>query len=451
MRKKYEPQTSIFDFLNIVDHSIAKELNAISNRFAMHPEFIDWVYEDIKDVETINPETGRPGMTAESVLRCAFLKSYTKLPYRDLEFYLKDSCSFKAFARLYDLDPDFTTLQRNIAAVNDATIEKMNRVILLDARDESHEKGRMIRTDSTTSQTNIHKPTDSSLLWDCIRVLTRLLNQLKDDKGKRLVPFIDHTRVGKKLAYQIQFASRKKKRLPKYKQLLKHTQNTMRYVINAITHFEVDTQDILKQWAKEAHYYVKLTSQVVSQTKRRVIKEETVPVAEKIVSIFETHTDVIVKGRRDVVFGHKINLTTGKSGLILDMTIEKGNPADSVRVIPMIKRQIEIYGRSPRQASFDGCYASQNNVTDGKKLGVKDVVFHKKRGIAIDSMAKSTWVYKKLRAFRAGIEGNISTLKSRYGFNRVNWKGLPRFKTYLWGSVFAYNLVTLARMELQNE
>ena len=126
---------------------------------------------------------------------------------------------------------------------------------------------------------------------------------------------------------------------------------------------------------------------VIDQTTRRAIHGEQVLAEEKLLSLFETHTDVIVKGERDVVFGHKMCLTSGASSLILDCLVDEGNPADSTLVRPLLERQIDIYGKPPRQASFDGGFASKENLRAAKEeLGVQDVAFHKKCGLAI-----ATW------------------------------------------------------------
>src|SRR5438067_449475 len=164
------------------------------------------------------------------------------------------------------------------------------------------------------------------------------------------------------------------------------------------------------------------------------------------VSLFEPHADIIVKGARDVQYGHKLNLATGQSGLILDIVVETGNPADAERFLPMIERQIARCG-VPRQVAADGGYASQANLTAAKARGVNDVAFHKKRGLAVEDMVKSRWVYRKLRNFRAGIEAGISCLKRAYGLARCTWRGLDHFKTYIWSAVVAHNLVLLARLK----
>ena len=170
------------------------------------------------------------------------------------------------------------------------------------------------------------------------------------------------------------------------------------------------------------------------------------PVRDKLVSLFEPHADIIIKGSRDVDYGHKLNLTTGKSGLILDLVIEAGNPADRERLLPMLERHIALYGKAPRQAAADGGYASRDNLAQAKACGVRDMAFHKKSGLRIEDMVKSRWVYRKLRNFRAGIEADISCLKRAYGLARCTWRGLAHFKAYVWSSAVAYNLALLARL-----
>ena len=175
------------------------------------------------------------------------------------------------------------------------------------------------------------------------------------------------------------------------------------------------------------------------------IAGETVPAAEKIFSIFEPHTDIIIKDRRDEFYGHKICLTGGGSNLILDCLITDGNPADSTLTQTMLERQREIYGRYPLKAALDGGFASKNNLKDAKTSGVKDVCFAKKRGLEVADMCRSEYVYNRLRRFRAGIESGISWLKRSFGLWRCTWRGLRSFKSYVWCSIVAANLLTLSR------
>ena len=182
-----------------------------------------------------------------------------------------------------------------------------------------------------------------------------------------------------------------------------------------------------------------MIERVIAQSERRVLAGQAVAASDKLVSLFEPHADIIRKGR-EVAYGHKLNLTTGPSGLILDLVIEAGNPADSERLLPMLERHGALYGQPPRQAAADGSYASRDNLRQAKACGVRDMAFHKKGGLAIEDMVKSRWVYRKLRNFRAGIEADISCLKRAYGLARCTWRGLDHFRAYVWSSVVVYNL-----------
>ena len=162
------------------------------------------------------------------------------------------------------------------------------------------------------------------------------------------------------------------------------------------------TETAVARWRAEVDHYLPLIARIIAQSQRRVLDGEAVPAGEKLVSLFEPHADIIVKGGRQVQYGHKLNLATGKSGLILDVVIEAGNPADAERFLPMLDRHIARAGAPPRQTAADGAYASRANLTAAKTRGVADVAFHKKCGIAVADMVKSPWVYRRLRNFRAG-------------------------------------------------
>jgi transposase, IS5 family len=188
-----------------------------------------------------------------------------------------------------------------------------------------------------------------------------------------------------------------------------------------------------------------LAVQVIDQTERRVFLGESVESSKKVVSVFEEHTDIIAKGNRETIFGHKITLTVGKSNLILDCVVEDGNPADSTKTIPMIERQKEIFGEVPKEACFDGAYASKANLKALKEMGVEEVAFNKKRGLKVAEMTSSPKTYERLRRFRAGVEGVISFLKRSVGLSRCTAKGKAGFDRYIWSSVFSANLLTLSR------
>jgi transposase, IS5 family len=258
----------------------------------------------------------------------------------------------------------------------------------------------------------------------------------------------NHRRAAKKRAQAIKYARNRESRSQSYRELIKLTRATLAYADQAATLVgqALDPRAVAL-WQAEFRYYRPLIERVIAQTERRVIHGEAVPASEKIVSLFEPHADIIVKGGREVQYGHKLNLTTGRSGLILDLVIEAGNPADSERFLPMLERHIAFYGEAPRQTAADGGFASRRNLGQAKALGVRDAAFHKKAGLRIEDMVKSNWVYRKLRNFRAGIESDISCLKRAYGLARCLWRGLDHFRAYVWSSAVAYNLALFARLK----
>src|SRR6201994_2352753 len=385
MRQERTIQATIFEVF--AQHEIGCELKAMSQWLDGQHQLTSLVAGDLRRQGV--RETGRHGLPAESVLRCALLKQQRQLSYEELAFHLEDSASFRAFARLpLRWSPKKSVLHQTIAAIRAETWEAINQALLASTKQDRLESGATVRLDSTVTAALMHEPSDSTLLSDAVRVMTRLLQRGEALPGAPAGP----GRPGSPLT------------LP-------------------------------------------LSARFIAQPRRRVLDGEIVPASEKLVSLFEPHADIIVKGGRQVQYGHKLNLATGKSGLILDVIIETGNPADAERFVPMLDRHIARTGAPPRQTAADGGYASRANLAAAKARGVADVAFHKKCGIAITEMVKSPWVYRRLRNFRAGIEAAISCFKRAYGATRCTWRGLDHFKAYIWSAVVAHNLVLFARLK----
>jgi len=451
MRRKLNRQTNLFTSAS--SNPISRELEQISQILDANPGLLDLVYQDL--VRAKRHDTGREGLTAEQVLRCCILKQYRQLSYEELAFHLDDSSAFRTFSRLeMGQYPCKSILQENIKSLAEETWEAIHSQIIGYAQEEKIETGRKIRIDSTAIETDIHHPTDSTLLCDGIRVITRWLAAGKQLSPPPVYHFSDHTRAAKKRLMVILNTQKEKVRLAAYRELLLYAERVVVYAesaIPALRSFEgADMSDSLAALglARNLERAVGIFRKVIDQTVRRVIKGEKVPASEKVVSFFEEHTDIIVKGRRDVQYGHKVFLSGGASNLILDCMIERGNPADSDRYQDLLERHREQFGRAPRQVSADGGFASRNNLAFAKGCEVKDAVFAKKRGLTVTEMAKSAWVYKMLRNFRAGIEAGISTLKRAFGLDRCTWSGWGGFKQYVGSSIVSYNLLVLARIRL---
>ena len=443
MRKSHNPQKTLF--CQWSDHRYSQELKSISKILDGNPEWRDLVTTDL-GAGNKGMSCGAIGMTADQVLRAAILKQQNKWSYEFLELQLVDSMMTQSFIRL-DFDESYSksTLQENISKIRGETWIKINEAIVKFADREGIENGRTVRMDATVVDSNIHSPTDSLLLFDCFKVADRIFKKIrKQTRNAYYTPLT--TKQAKSEVVKIQYANSNSDRLEPYKTLISNAKSLLKTVKNVVERYKnnkkIDTTKLIN--------IVELLPLIISQTVKRVIKGDIVPPDEKVLSIFESHTDIIIKGRRDIEYGHKVFLTTGTSGLVTDCQLVQANPADSEYFIDLLETQRSIYGRVPRQVAADGGFASADNVYDAKDLGVKDVCFSKQVGLEIEEMVKSPWVFQKLRNFRAGIEGIISTLKRGFGLSRVSWKGVSGFASYVHSAIVAYNLTKIARLQAQN-
>jgi len=437
-----------------VEHPRAKALERISQILDSLPIITEMVLRDLTQ-GVKNHNTGAKGMSAEQVLRAAIIKQTEGFSYEGLAFHLVDSRTYRNFCRIGIMQKGFkkSALCSNIKAISPETWENIQHVLIAYAEDKKVERGRQSRIDCTVVESNIHEPSDSTLLWDCVRVLTRKLMQIRERFDEVKVPFTDHRRRAKRRMLGIMHAKAKKVRKQRYVDLVKVTDKTLGYAQTAVAELtSASFSDPMKMIAAQgiAEYLkqiIPLAQGVIDQTRRRVLNDEQVPSSEKIVSIFEPHTDIIKKDRRDIFYGHKVCLSGGPSNLITDCLIVKGNPADTALTTEMLDRHERIYDHYPLKAALDGGFASKDNLQAAKTRGVKDVCFAKKRGLKEEDMCRSSWVYNRLRRFRAGIESGISWLKRCFGLTRCTWKSFRSFKSYVWASIVSANLLTLGRSE----
>ena len=452
MRQAYQTQPSLRESWLDLDH--ARELKTISELLDLEPRINELILRDLRAASGAQgARTGAAGMTAEQVVRALLLKQMNGFSYRELAFHLADSRSYRTFCRLGcgDKTPSKSTLAVNIKALRAETLEQVHRLIVSVAEASGVEPGQKVRVDCTVVETTIHAPTDSWLLWDCVRVLTRLMGQARELLGGEAIVFHSRVRRAKKRYREIGQARRKARRLRAYRDLIRVTEEVSTWaqhstkVLAEAGSRTTPQASAAPALGRQLTHFLALTERVLDQTRRRVLLGEAVPASEKLVSIFEDHTDIVRKRANETLYGHKICLTGGRSSMILDCVVLEGNPADSTLAQRMIDRQGEIYERPPRQAVFDGGFASRGNLEAIKSKGVEDVAFAKRARLAISDMVSSTWVYKRLRDFRAGIEGNISFLKRIFGLDRCTWRSLPSFRSYVWSSILSFNLLVLAR------
>ena len=446
MRKKIELYPDLFCQYSI--HEYSDELKKISEILEQHEEMLDWVHADLLQGKMVSYK-GATGMSSEMVFRAAILKQQRQWTYKELEFHLADSQSGRAFVKLpFGIYYSDSALQENIKKISFNTWEKINIILVKYAEKKGYEKGRTVRVDSTVVETNIHRPTDSSLIYDCIRVLSRNVFQLKElnkNNHLQISKLKFSCKLAKNMVLSILNTNNQEKREEIYRDLIVKAGDNYNQINSYIKVAKSlkKSKKVLKIIEQLEHVKTHLEA-ILAQTIFRIIDHKVVKSEEKVVSIFEEHTDVIVKSRREVEFGHKIFLTTGKSNLVLDCQIEQGNPSDAIKFMDLVNAQNKLYERFPRQISADGGFSSKDNVLNAKKSGVKDVCFSKRCGLKILEIVKSSYVYNKLKKFRAGIESNISALKRGFGLDRATWKGLSGYKSYIWSALVSYNLTILS-------
>jgi len=388
-------------------HKLARELDHVDRLIERHPVMVELVFNDLV-AHGADPSQGRNGMSAEQVLRAKVLRPRLGLSYEDLAFELAANLTYRGFCRMAPKQSwSRATLHRNLTAVRADTMERINTQIVLAGEEEGLEDTSRTRGDTTGVETHVHDPTDSSLAY-VVRVLSRGMR--KAPGLKATVDVVDHAKAVKRLDWRISNAKRKDQRKPHYLDLVDLTEQTItaaRSVADELKEPDLPTdRGKAEALAESLRYYASLGDRVVAQTRRRVVDGESVPAKEKVLSIFEPHTDLLAKGL-DRTYGHKVSLVAG-TRFVFDVVVEDGNPNDSTLTKPLMDRHRERFGALPGQATFDGSFAARATFDALTADGITDLVFTKSRGIP----TSETWYW--LGAARAHV-GELEPAREALG------------------------------------
>jgi IS5 family transposase len=274
---------------------------------------------------------------------------------------------------------------------------------------------------------------------DCIKESHRLLSHLKEEiEG---MDFRNYLVDSKRTSFKISNTKSGDKRVELFmKQLINFTKaiNQLSNIIKKKSIYGAISPKTMALMA-EMEDFLPIMVKVYSMTYRHEIKKENVPNDEKIFSIYERHTNIIVKGQREALFGHKVDLLCGRSNLILGVTIPDGNPADNTLFKDAMDKVITDYGIVPGSCTTDGGYASLKNQEHAKSLGIKNIVFNKIVG-SLKNIASSKNMETRLKKWRSTVEAIISNLKRGFGLRRCVWKGRAHFDQKVYWSVIGYNI-----------
>ena len=367
---------------------------------------------------------------------------------------VSDSLLLRQFCRLYlEAAPDDTTLIRWANLIGSETIERLNERAVALAVKHKATRGRKLRTDATVVEANIPHPRDSTLLSDGVRVLSRLMGKAKGILEGTGESFRNRTRSAKRLARRIDEVARRRAEGAKealkgaYERLIGVAQASLKQA-GKVREMLQEAEEQQRGLADEFGRFEEMVERVVDQTERRVLKGQSVPAAEKLVSLFEAHTSIIRRGKvgKETEYGHKVWLEETEGGIISGYRVLEGNPADQDQLLPALEHHEQRFGKPPRLVAADRGVYSPDNERECQKRGIERVCLPKpgKKSEQRQEYERQGWFRRGMR-FRAGIEGRISVSKRRGYLSRCREKGEEGFERWVGWGVICSNLSTIAR------
>jgi len=377
--------------------------------------------------------------SVEQITRAAIYKEIKGLTYRELEYAQVDSRICEHFLRINPLRPyTFQMYQEYISRISSESLSKLLVAINKIAIENEVDDLEAARLDSTVVETDIHYPTNNSLVWDCIKEIHGLLKKLK--KEISAFEYENYRIEGKKTYFKINVSKAGDERVDLFKRQLQLFTKCIDQVSTVISEKpELVENERVTQIYGALESLLPILNIVYDMTHKKEILGIDVPNDEKIFSIYELHTDIIVKGQRECKFGHNIDISTGRSNLIFTCDIQGERVSDKTRLIPTIDTLKADYDKTPNSVVTDGGYASKANKEQAVKKGIKNVVFNKITK-SMKNAAESPEIEEELKRWRSGIEANISNLKRGFNLRRCMWKGWEHFKQKVYWSIIAYNI-----------
>jgi IS5 family transposase len=451
------------------DGLIADEVKGLHEEWMKHAdrvladkEIVAVVYEALAKRHPQSRSRGRPGTPAEVVLRLLVLKHMRNWSYGVLEREVRANLVYRDFTRIGGAKtPDAKTMGKWGVALGPEVVQRIHDRIVEIARDHRVAAGRRMRVDTTVVETNIHYPTDSSLLGDGVRVLTRTMKKVTKIAGAAGAELRDRSRSVKLRVLEIARAARAKgqqhsERLAQaYRKLLEATGR----VVGQARRFakEIDDgvkraaegsrQPVLQGLRRELEGMVPLVQQVIRQAKARVFAGDT-HAEGKIVSLFEPTTEVIRKGKagKPTEFGKMVKLQEAENQIVIAYEVYDQRPSDSDILMAAIETHQARLGRAPHLVAADAGFYSAKNEAAAKAKGVKRVCIANRSTKSPERKReqKKRW-FRNGQKWRTGSEGRISVVKRRHGLNRSRYRGDAGMKRWVGLGVIADNLVNISR------
>ena len=454
------PQVSFADWeLMHQESTLDPLLAAISELLEQEEEIIERIRLDLER-GLKRPAMGRGGLTPAQVLRSLVLMRVKSWDYRELRERIADGYSLRHFTHFYARAvPQHHAFNRAFNRLTPESLRYINALIVQTAVELGLEDGDRLRVDTTVVQSEIHRPTDNTLLADTVRVITRLVKHLGEIVPRAVSLFHNRNRSAKRRSQAIQRMTsreRQTRQTRKYRELIEITQEVVQSARVVLNENQKATVSDALEAAKlqglrqEIEHYCQLGGKVIDQARRRVLEGEKVPNAEKVFSIFEPHTDLIKRGKvlTPEEFGHKVFLAESEQGLITQYEVLVGNPHDQDHVEVSLEHHHATFGHAPHCYAADRGFQNADNEKACKRHGVNEVCLPQCGGQKTPQRAayEKTPKFKQAQRFRAGIEGRISVLFRGRGMKRCRAKGRERFEVFVGAAVLANNLLRIAAL-----
>ena len=457
IRDRYDP-VNLFQLVPQLHLTMEPELAAL-DRLLDDDVLFQHIKADLSRRAPQSTRRGRPSTPVEVILRLLVVKHLYGWSYEQTEHFVNDSLVLRQFCRLALAPaPDDTTLLRWAKLIHPETMHQLlDRVVDL-ARRHRVTRGRKLRIDGTVVETNIHHPSDSSLLGDGVRVLSRVLTKARTlvghaADGSRRV-FRNRQRSARRQVKRIAEATRR--RGPQAEQLLQGAYQQLLATTQAVVRQAQQVVPVLTQHGSRAaqrlvetlETFIPRVEQVITQTTRRVVQGEAVPANEKLASLFEPETAIIRKGKvaRPTEFGRVVWLDEVDGGIISRVAVLDGNPAEPAQVAPSVAHHRQRFTHPPRLLAGDRGTYSAAGETYAAEQGIAQVVLPKPgaKSTARRAHEQQRW-FRRGQRWRAGIEGRISGLKRRQRLDRCRYHGTAGMERWVGWGVITHNLRVIAR------
>jgi len=423
----------------------------ISQLLDDNPQVISLAHRDLARMLSQSKNGRKSGYTSEQILRSLIVMCVEQDSYRQVVVRIENSEFLRHFVGLgLQSMMDFSFLSKAFCVLSDRTWKTMNRVLAQYAQEQEKISPEKLRLDTTVYETNIHYPTDSSLLWDSFRTLARLLQQIQQERPQLALKHRFHTKKVKKLAFFIArngaSPSKSKKRKVKstYRKLIGRVEWIVEMARNVLRRLPATSDD-----AKGLAHYLPIIESVIHQAEQRIFQGVMLPADEKVYSVFEEHTELLKRGKagKPVEFGHKVLIAQTAEKFIHHYEVYPQRREDKDLLEPTLKAHERLFGTGPDVLATDkGFYENMTQIMTLEENIATVSICKKGRRNPQEDARECTEAFRDGQCFRAGCEGSISVLKRVFNLGRCLFKGFKNYAASVGCAVFCHNLVLLARV-----